>query len=109
MKRPLRFLIEKLGLDDAQAASLSRILDTLRLEREQTHLDLRRARSRVADLFEADTLDGTGLAEAADARVTAARRHRDAIVAAVTQLHGLLNAEQRKRFAMMLRSGPFEL
>lgn len=109
MKRPLRFLIERLGLDDAQAADLSRILDTLRLEREQTFLDLRRSRSRMADLFEADALDGTALGEAADARVTAARRHRDALVAAVTQLHALLNPEQRKRFAMMLRSGPFEL
>jgi hypothetical protein len=109
MRRPLRFLIERLGLDDAQAATLSRVLDTLRLEREQAQLDLRKARSRVADLFEADTLDATALGEAADTRVVAARREKDALVAAVTQLHGLLKDEQRKRFAVLLRSGPLDL
>jgi Spy/CpxP family protein refolding chaperone len=109
MRRPLRFLIERLGLDDAQASTLSRVLDTLRLEREQAHLDLRKARSRVADLFEADALDATALGAAADVRVDAARREKDARVAAVTQLHGLLNEEQRKRFAVLLRSTPLDL
>jgi hypothetical protein len=109
MRRPLRFLIERLGLDDAQASALSRIFDTLRLEREQAQLDLRKARSRVADLFEATTLDATALGEATDARVVAARREKDALVAAVTQLHGLLKDDQRQKLAVILRSGPLDL
>jgi hypothetical protein len=109
VRRPLRFLIERLGLDDAQASALSRIFDTLRLEREQAQLDLRKARSRVADLFEATPLDATALGEAADARVVAARREKDALVAAVTQLHGLLKDDQRQKLAVILRSGPLDL
>ena len=40
-------------------------------------------------------------------RFTAAKRERDAIVAAVTQVHGVLTPEQRTRFATLLRGGPF--
>lgn len=109
MRRPLRFLIERLGLDDAQAAALSKALDALRLEREQAQLDARRARSNLADQFEGDTLDPAKLAEAAEVRVQGAQRERDAIVAAVTQVHSVLKPEQRTRFATLLRSGPFLL
>ena len=108
-RRPLRFLIEHLGLDDTQAATLSRLFESLRLEREQAGLDLRRAKSKVADLFEAQDLDTAALDAAADARVAAAKRERDAIVEVVTKLHALLNDDQRKRLSVLLRSGPLDL
>lgn len=107
MRRPLRFLIERLGLDDAQATAVSKAIEALRLEREQAQLDQRRARAQLADQFEGDVLDPAKLAEAAEVRVTAATRERDAIVAAVTRLHQALKPEQRVRLAMLLRAGPF--
>ena len=107
LRRPLRFLIERLGLDDAQATEVSKTIDALRLEREQAQLDQRRARSQLADQFEGDSLDPAKLAEVVEARVTSATRERDAILAAVTRLHGVLQPEQRVRLAMLLRAGPF--
>ena len=106
MRRPLRFLIERLSLDDAQAATVSRAIDDLRLEREQAALDQRRAGAKIADLLDADPLDAQKLAAAADARVQAAQRERDALVAAVTAVHAALRPEQRTKLAMLLRSGP---
>ncbi|MEQ1504139.1 MAG: Spy/CpxP family protein refolding chaperone [Myxococcota bacterium] len=107
VRRPLRFLIDRLDLDDAQAAALSKVFDTLRLEREQAALDGRRTQSRLADALEADAFDRGAVEAAAEARVTAATRERDAVVAAVQQVHGLLNPEQRRKLAMVIRNGPF--
>jgi hypothetical protein len=109
MRRPLRFLIDHLGLDDAQANELSRAIDELRLEREQAALDLRRAQSKLADLLETDPLDPTALAAAAEMRVAAARRERDAVVAAFTRVHATLKPEQRPKLATLIRTGPFSL
>lgn len=109
MRRPLRFLVEHLGLDDAQASELSRVIDELRLEREQAALDGRRAQGRLADLLEGDPLDVPAVEAAADGRLAAAKRERDAIVAALGRLHRALKPEQRTKLATLLRSGPFSL
>ena len=109
MRRPLRFLISRLDLDDDQAAKASKILDDLRLERQQADLDRRRAQAAIADLFAADTLDTAALQQAAEVRVTAATRERDAGVAAVTRLHAALTAEQRLKLSTVLRESPLSL
>lgn len=109
MRRPLRFLIEHLDLDDAQASEVSKAIDALRLEREQAALDERRARSRIADLVEAEPLDPVALAAAAGVRVEAASRLRDATVSAITKVHAALKPEQRAKLGMLLRNGPFAL
>lgn len=109
MRRPLRFLIERLDLSDEQAQQIGRILEIRRLEREQADLDRRKAQARMADLFEADTLDGGALGSAAQERVAASERERDATIEAVQQLHALLTPAQRATFASLVRSGPFEL
>jgi Spy/CpxP family protein refolding chaperone len=109
MRRPLRFLIAQLDLDDAQASAVSKALDDLRLEREQAGLDRRRAGSKIADLVAADTIDRAALEAAADVRVQAAQRARDAVVTAVTAVHGVLKPEQRVKLSMLLRGGPLTL
>jgi Spy/CpxP family protein refolding chaperone len=109
VRRPLRFLIERLGLDEAQANELSRALDDLRLEREQAALDVRRAVSRVADLLDGDVLDVAAVAAAAELRVAAARREADAFAAALTRVHAALGPAQRPKLAMLLRAGPLAL
>lgn len=102
-------LIERLGLDDAQTAEVARILGDLRLEREQADLDRRRGSSALADLIAADVLDTTALASAAEVRVTAAARQRDAVVSTVERLHALLSPEQRTKLSTLMRSGPLSL
>lgn len=108
-RRPLRFLIERLGLDDGQSAELSRILSDLRLDREQAELDRKRAQHDLADQLAADTLDPTRLRAAAEVRVTAAGRERDATVTAIERLHALLKPDQRAQLAMLVRTGPMTL
>ncbi|MEZ4237306.1 MAG: periplasmic heavy metal sensor [Myxococcota bacterium] len=108
MRRPLRFLVDQLDLSDAQANAVSKALDDLRLEREQAALDRRRASSKIADLVTADTLDAAALGQAAEVRVAAAQRARDAVVAAVTAVHAALQPEQRAKLAILLR-GPLAL
>ncbi len=108
-RRPLRLLIERLQLDDTQAAELARILSDLRLEREQAELDRKRARGGIADQLEADTLDLDELRKAAEVRVHAAGRERDAAVTAIERLHAFLSPEQRTKLAMIVRTGPLAL
>lgn len=109
VRRPLRFLVERLELDDAQAAELARVMQQLRLERQQAELDLRRARATLADLVEGAALDAAALEAAAETRVVAARRLRDATIAAVKRLHAALRPEQRTKLATVLRTGPLDL
>lgn len=108
-RRPLRFLIDRLSLDDAQAADLARILSDLRLEREQADLDRKKAQGALADQLEADNLDANAVRQAAEVRVQAAGRERDAAVHAVERLHALLQPEQRTKLAMIVRTGPLSL
>src|SRR5262249_42105483 len=49
IRRPLRFLTHKLGLDERQAAALARILDELKTERAQAEVDRRRTVAAFAD------------------------------------------------------------
>src|SRR5579884_4276384 len=49
VRRPLRFLAYKLGLDERQVSELARILDELKTERAQAEVDRRRSLSGFAD------------------------------------------------------------
>ena len=105
VRRPLRYLAYRLQLDEQQAAELARILDDLKTERAQLSVDERRAVSAFADALSGDTLDSAKLGEAAASRVRSAERLRDAVVAALGRIHALLDAEQRKHLAFLIRTG----
>lgn len=109
VRRPLRFLAYKLGLDERQVGELAVILDGLKVERAQSELDLRRTNSAYADLLAGDTFDHEAAAKVAAERVTSAERLQKAVVAAVAKIHGLLGEEQRRRFVYMLRTGMVRL
>ena len=105
VRRPLRYLAYRLQLDERQTAELARILDELKTERAQVTVDERRAASAFADALAADALDAGKLGEAAASRVRSAERLRDAVVTALGRIHGLLDPEQRKHLAFLIRTG----
>jgi Spy/CpxP family protein refolding chaperone len=105
VRRPLRFLVHKLDLDERQAAELARILDELKTERAQGEVDRRRTVSAFADALAGDTFDTAKAGEGGELRVQSAQRLRAAVLKALQQIHAILNSEQRVRLAYLIRTG----
>jgi Spy/CpxP family protein refolding chaperone len=109
VKRPLRFLAHKLELEEEQVAKLAAILDELKTERAQAAVDHRRSIGAFADAVTGDGFDEAKAKEAGDNRVKTAERLRDAVVTALGKLHGILDTEQRRKLAYLLRTGTLEI
>lgn len=105
VRRPLRFLAYKLGLDERQVGELARVLDELKTERAQAEVDDRRTLAEFADALTAEAFDSAKAASGGDRRVAGANRLREALIRALGQIHAILNADQRARFAYLLRTG----
>ena len=105
VRRPLRFLAYKLGLDEGQVADLARILSELKTERAQAEVDRRRTITAFADAIAGESFDSGKAGEGGALRVTSAERLRDAVVKALQQIHALLDDDQRKRLAYLIRTG----
>jgi Spy/CpxP family protein refolding chaperone len=109
VRRPLRFLAWKLELEENQVAELAKILDDLKTERAQAAVDNRRSTSAFADGIATETFDAAKVSEGADLRVKTAERLRDAVVKALGRIHAVLDAEQRERFAYLIRTGAISI
>ena len=109
VRRPLRFLVHKLDLDEKQVTELARILNELKTERAQAEVDHRRTVAAFADALSGDTFDAAKAAEGGDLRVKSAERLRDAVLKALRQIHAILNPEQRSRLAYLIRTGTLSL
>src|SRR4051812_37824525 len=105
VRRPLRFLAYKLGLDEKQVADLARVLDELKTERAQAAVDDRRTLADFADALAGDQFDKAKAGSAGERRVESGRRVRDTLVRSLEQIHAMLNAEQRARLSHLLRTG----
>ena len=105
VRRPLRFLAYKLDLDERQTELLAAILDDLKTERAQAAVDHRRMTAALADLFGGGAFDAAKAADAAKSRVAAAERMAGVQAKALERVHALLDEEQRKTFAYLLRTG----
>jgi Spy/CpxP family protein refolding chaperone len=105
VRRPLRFLAFKLELEEKQVEELASILNDLKTERAQAEVDNRRSTSGIAEAIAGETIDAAKLTAATDDRVKSAERLRDAVVKAVGRIHKMLTAEQRTRFAYLIRTG----
>ena len=105
VRRPLRFLAFKLDLSDAQVAELARILSELKTERAQAEVDARRTSAAFADAVAGDTFERQKASDGATRRVGSAERLRDVVLLALERIHALLEPEQRKRFAYLIRTG----
>ena len=109
MRRPLRFLAHKLDLDDAQMAQVAAVLDDLKTERAQGDVDHRRTQKLLAEALSAENFDKQKAEKAVKQQAESAARVGQAVLEALETLHGVLNAEQRRQLALLLRTGPFFL
>ena len=105
VRRPLRFLAWKLGLDEPQVVELAAILNELKTERAQAEVDDRRALALLADAAQGETFDRDKAAEATRLRTQSAERVQQMVVDSLARIHALLDAEQRGRIAYLLRTG----
>lgn len=105
VRRPLRFLAYKLGLDERQVTELARVLNELKTERAQAEVDRRRTVASLADAVAGDAFDSGKANEGGDLRIKSAERLRDAVVKALQQIHALLDPDQRQRLAYLIRTG----
>lgn len=105
VRRPLRFMAHKLELREEQVAELAAILDELKTERAQAAVDHRRSVGTIADSLAGEAFDEGAASEAAASRVKSAERLREAVVRCLKRTHAMLDADQRKQLAYLLRSG----
>jgi Spy/CpxP family protein refolding chaperone len=105
VRRPLRFLAHKLELEERQVTELAVILDELKTERAQSAVDHRRTTSAFADAVAAETFDESKAQAVAEDRVKSAERVQNAVAKALGKIHALLSADQRAKFAYLLRTG----
>ena len=109
IRRPLRFLAHKLELDEDQVREAAAILGELKTERAQAGVDNQRAKAAFADAFGSDSFDAEAAAKAGEQRAATAARVNAAVVTALGKLHALLDEEQRKQLALLLRTGPLSI
>lgn len=105
VRRPLRFMAHRLSLREEQVAELATILDELKTERAQAAVDHRRSVGAFADALASESFDEKVAVDAAAARVKSAERLREAVVRTLKRTHAMLDADQRKQLAYLLRSG----
>jgi Spy/CpxP family protein refolding chaperone len=109
VRRPLRFIAHKLDLSEAQVAELARILDELKTERAQADVDNRRTVAALAEAVEGATFNEARAKEGGDQRVKSAEHLRDAVVKALSQIHAVLDDDQRKQLAYLIRTGVLQV
>ena len=105
VRRPLRFLAWKLGLDERQVEELAAVLNDLKTERAQAAVDDRRSLGVFAEAIAGEAFDEVKAKEAAAERGRSAERLQQAVVRALGRIHALLEAEQRGRLAYLIRTG----
>lgn len=109
VRRPLRFLAWKLELEEEQVEKLAKVIETLKTERAQADLDFRRSTTAIADAIGEGELDAAALSAAAEQRVKSEERRQRAVVSAIEQMHALLDPEQKRKLAYLLRTGALQL
>lgn len=105
VRRPLRFLAERLSLSDDQVKVVARVLDELKVERAQAEVDAQRTVTAYADAMDAPDFDVKKAEEGQAVKAAADERQRRAVAKAIRDLHPVLTQEQRARFAHLLRTG----
>ncbi len=109
VRRPLRYLAWKLELSEEQTRALVEVLDRLKTAYGQSKLDRDRSTSDIASLFGAASFDADRIDVALEGRTNATRTLNGELSAALRRIFELLDENQRREFAYLLRSGGFTL
>lgn len=99
-------LVDELRVSPAQEKVVREALDRLHKVAREARDNLRTARAATATAMRADQLDPNAMSEAIAQGQLAHDRLRDAGLDALTQVHAVLEPEQRKRFADLIANGP---
>lgn len=105
VRRPLRFLAHKLDLNDSQISDLAAIMNELKTERAQASVDNRRRIGTLADILEGDSFDADKVSLATAEQAKTEERVQAAVAKALGRIHAMLEPEQRKKLAYLLRTG----
>jgi Spy/CpxP family protein refolding chaperone len=109
VRRPLRHLAWKLNLTEAQIRDVVDVLDKLKTGYNQAQLDRDRSTSEIAGVFSASEFDAARAGAALSMRTRATESLNQELLAAMQRIFALLNEDQRRDFAYLLRSGAFVL
>ena len=90
-------------------SQLARIVERIRIEREQAAVDLRRAAGQFADALEASDFTLDAAESAGQRRVDAAKSVQEVVSRSLQQLHELLDEDQRDELASLIRTGAIRL
>lgn len=110
VRRPLRFLRDRLDLDEVQTRELATILDRLKVARRQAQLDAERTLVDVADVLRQETTpDEASIAEALAPRNESQQALQTEVSAALHAFARVLDPDQRREFAYLLNHRAFKL
>ncbi len=109
IRRPLRHLTWKLGLDEDQVREMADILARLKTARAQARVDREASVNDLAQAFGSEGFDGEKAAEAIERRKSSVGSQEDSVLEALRRIHTILDADQRMEFAYLLRSGSLQL
>ena len=104
VRRPLRFLARELDLDTRQTERLAALLDALKTQRAQAAVDNKKATAAFADAFEAEEFDADAVKRATEARAASLADVERAVAETIEHTFAILEREQRKRLAYLLRT-----
>lgn len=104
--RLVDYIVDDLHVSPAQEKVVREALDRLHKVAREARGNLRNARTAAAEAMRADQLDPNAMSEAMAQSQLAHDRLRDAGLDSLTQVHAVLEPEQRKRLADLIANGP---
>ncbi len=109
VRRPLRYLVHKLDLDESQTRKMAGVLNQLKTEREQAELDEKRTVAAMAHLLEEGTPSLDEVRVALSGRVKSAEHLREETAKALVAISNFLDDDQRDEFVNLLLTGSVSL
>jgi Spy/CpxP family protein refolding chaperone len=97
-------MARQLELSEDQTEHMAAILDELKTQRAQAKVDHKKAVGAIADALAAESFDAQKVSAATEARAASAAEVERAVAKALERTYALLDAEQRKRLAYLLRT-----
>ncbi len=105
VRRPLRYLVHRLELDESQTRKMASVLNSLKTERDQSELDEKRTVTAMANLLAEGTPSLADTRAALAGRVRSAEHLQEETAKAVVAISDFLDEDQRGEFVNLLLTG----